>query len=95
MEHYRITLQWKGLPEDVNNIGTFIVDESELDVLEEHYGKDLSIDVWDVTTIKRKYEFADVLRSIDKSSNKVFGALIYRDLMDQIEKENRKYSLSR
>jgi hypothetical protein len=81
MEHYKITLHWKGLPQEMNLIDTFIVNENELYLLEQQYRSDISIDVWDTTTIKRKYEFVDIIRSIDSSSKKVFGALIYRDLI--------------
>ena len=95
MENYTVTLHWKGLPQEINTIDTFIVDEQELEILQDNYGLDISIDVWDTTTIKRKYEFVDILKSIDNSSKKVFGALIYRDLMNELDKDNSKHSLTR
>ena len=95
MENYTITLYWKGLPHEIGTIDTFIVDEQELEILEDNYGLDISIDVLDTTTIKRKYEFVDILKSIDNSSKKVFGALIYRDLMNELDKDNSKHSLTR
>ena len=84
MEHLTITLYWKGLPRSMKTIGTFIVDESELELLEGHYGNDLSIDVWDATNIKRKYTFVDVLRTIDESASKIFGLQICRELISQL-----------
>ena len=95
MKYYKITLQWRCLPQEINTIDTFIVDEKELEILEDNYGLHISIDVWDTTTIKRKYEFVDILKSIDSSSKKVFGALIYRDLMNELDKDNSKHSLTR
>lgn len=94
MSNYKITLYWKGLPQGANNIGTFIVDESELELLEENYGNDLSIDVWDTTSIKRNYTFADVLRTINESSSQNFGALVYKGLMDDIDNVNKRHSLT-
>jgi len=83
MKTYQIEMNWKGLSDDIRHIGTFIVDEDELDVLEDEFSDDASIDVLNETQIKRKYTFADVLRTAVNSYEKNFGALVLYGLSKQ------------
>lgn len=84
MKTYQIEMNWKELPLDVHHIGTFIVNDDEFEVLQEEFSDDIYIDVIEETQMKRKYTFADILRTIVSSQEKNFGAFVLYGLSKQL-----------